>query len=121
MSLTKEDKLKILARVFYIDNEDTYEDYRDALTEFMAKPPPDQFIDFSLQPYLKPAEEGCILLMTDSGHVASIRIKDGYFEPRTETTENEDLEIQAKFTETADQNPGLDGVDLLYKMGWKKV
>ena len=121
MKLTKEDKCRIVARNFYTDNPDQYEDYHEALTEFMSgNNCSDTFIEFCVAPYLKP-EDGCEIVMSDIGHVASVRLLDGFFNPRTEMTQDEGEAMEEAFHKAADEYPDLDGLDLLLKTGWKKI
>lgn len=120
MDISKQDKLKIMARLFFQDNEDQYEDFRDAEVEFMAHPPTDTFIDFCLEPLLK-KEEGTSIVMNSQGHVASVRHSDGFFDPKTDMTVDEGEEMEGAFHEAADKYPDLDGMDLLLKMDWKVI
>lgn len=87
--ITEEDKKRIVARAFYNDNEDQYEDFREALTEFMnGQNTSQKFIDFAVEPFIKPIE-GHIRLVNDEGHVIAFREKDGYMDPNHSNIENE--------------------------------
>jgi len=120
-TITKEDKCRIVARNFFTDNPDQYEDYHEALAEFMSGlNTSDQFIDFAVERYIKP-EKGFSLYMTDAGHVAAIRDADGFFQPRTEMTPEEVEELEEAFRKAADDFPDLDGFDLIEKIGWRKI
>ena len=119
--ISQEDKLKIVARLFFQDNPDQYEDYHEALTEFMGQSKPsDAFINSCVEHVIKP-QDGCAIVMSSVGHVASVRIDDGFFEPRTDMSDEECEAVEDRFQETADENPDLDGLDLLVKMDWKKI
>ncbi|MFV8250220.1 hypothetical protein [Bdellovibrio bacteriovorus] len=119
--LTKALKLKVCARAFYQDAEEgVYEDFRAAEVEFMAKPPPDRFIDFVAGNFIAPVAGHKVFVSSD-GHVARVRMSDGYFEPVTEMTEDEGETFEAKFMELLDSDVTLEPLDALKKMGWVEV
>lgn len=118
--MEKADKLKILARLFFQDNEDQYEDYRAAEIEFMTQTPSDSFIEFTLGHTLKP-KEGHELVYSPVGHVAYVRDSDGFLEPVTEMSQEDGMELETEFEEAAGKYLDLDGMDLLLKTSWKKV
>lgn len=119
--MKKEDKLKILARLFFQDNQDDYEDFRAAEVEFMANQPTDMFIEFCLKPILSKKRDDNSLVMNSQGHVASVRHSDGYFEPLTEMTQDDGSEMEDAFHEASEKYPDLDGLDLLVKTDWKVI
>lgn len=119
--ITREDKNRIAARLFFQDNSDQYEDYHEALTEFMSgNNTSEVFVDFCVKPMVQP-EEGCAVVTNEIGHVATVRLSDGFFSPRTEMTQDEGEAIEEKFHEAADLHPDLDGLDLLLTTGWKQI
>lgn len=118
--MKKEMKLRILARNFFTDNQDQYEDYRHALTEFMANEPSDTFVEFCIEPYVTP-KDGFVVMYRDDGHVAEIRNADGWFNPRTEMTHEEGAEFEEQYEKAMEEFPNLEGYDLLEKIGWVRL
>lgn len=119
--ITVEDKRRICARAFYQDNKDQYEDYHEALAEFMSgQNVSDSFIDTVVEPFVSP-EPGHFVVVNDLGHVASVRDSDGFFSPRTEFTQDEGMSLEVEFTKAMDEFPDLDGIPLLEKTGWRVV
>ena len=115
------DKRKIAARLFFSDNRDSYDDFQDALNEFTdGKNQTDAFIDTLVSPILKPVEEH-ILLMRYDGHVATLRLADNFFSPRTKMIEEEGEELKEQFEITNQQNPNDNELELLLKMGWTLI
>lgn len=100
-----EDKIKICARLFFQEGND-YEDYREAYAEFCANKPSDKFLDFAIEPILKHKDsEHKLFMHKESGHVATLRIKDGFFSPITEMTEDEGLETSEATLNEIDKIP----------------
>lgn len=119
MNITKEDKARICARAFFQDNQDQYEDYHEALTEFTSgNNVSDSFIDFAVEHYLTPVP-GYILVTNAVGHVVNIRDSDGFLEPVTEMSEEECEAMNEAFHEAADKYADLTELALLEKIGWK--
>jgi hypothetical protein len=115
--IAAEDKRKIAARAFFHDDNE-YEDFHEAETEFMALNHAEAFIDFVCEPYLKP-KPGHSIVMRGDGHLATVREVDGFFEPVFDMTDKEGEEVMEAFNEAAEKHPGLDGLPLLLKTGWK--
>jgi hypothetical protein len=99
--MTKEDKVKIAARLFYQD-DNGYEDYRDAHIEFCSNCPSEEFINFATQDILK-KEDGHKIFFNGEGHVATLRMSDGFFSPRTEMSEDEGEELEEKIMDEMDK------------------
>lgn len=115
-----EDQRKIVARNFFNDNRDSYEDYHEAETEFMSRDISETFIKLALEPYIK-QESGHILFMRDDGHVASLRESDQFFSPRTEMTDEEGEELEESFEAAKEKYPNYNEVQLLESIGWRKI
>ena len=119
--ITQEEKRKIAARCFYADNMDEYEDFQEAMVDFMGQhKPSDTFVNFVVDEYLKP-EAGLSVWMSIDGHVATIREKDGYFKPRTMMFEDDALKMQADYEQASIAFPNLKQIELLPKIGWKRI
>jgi len=119
--ITTEDKRKICARNFFNDNRDQYEDYHEAAAEFLSgQNVSDRFVDFAVEPYIKP-QEGHYVLVGNDGHVATVRAEDGFFSPRTEMTREEGEAIEAAFEAMNDKYPEALELELLEKMGWRVI
>src|ERR1700677_2393162 len=100
--VTTEDKLKIAARAFFTDNQDQYEDYHEALSEFISgSNQSETFIEFCVEPYIKP-EDGHAVLVRDDAHVATVRMSDGLFTPRTEMSQGEGEKFEADYEKAMD-------------------
>lgn len=120
MNLTAEEKRKIVARFFFRDNPDEYEDFHEAHVEFASgQNVSDSFVDSVIEMNIK-SEEGHSFVMNESGHVAKVRLTDGFFEPLTGMTEEEGSEVIETF-HAAEGKYDLDGLDLLLKCGWKVI
>lgn len=115
-----EDKIRIVARAFFQDNPNDYEDYHAALSEFMNREnTSDKFIEFGAEPFLK-CKPGHVLVIREiDGHLATVRESDGYLEPVFEMTKDEGESMMDSFHEASEKYPDLDGVPLLLKTGWK--
>lgn len=126
MSLTIRDKRIIVARNFFIDNQegkDAYEDFREALIEFTgSQAPPDAFIEFAVQPYLDQRKDGHLLLLHPDGWLMNLRTKDDYMEPVTEMTDEQGETLHEEFQAMDDKFPDEESaVKLLQKIGWKII
>jgi len=118
--ITKEDKRRIAARLFFNDNKDQYEDYHEALSEFISgQNQSDDFIDFVVEPLLK-GEPGHHLFTKD-GHVAKLRIEDDFFSPLTEMSEFDGESFETSFDAVADKNPNTSVSGILELLGWKRL
>jgi len=120
--LTLEDKKRICARLFFTDNEDQYEDYHEALAEFMSgENVTETFVDFAVQSAIQP-EEGHDVYTNKGGHVATVRLDDGFFSFRTEMTDDEVEEARELWEKAREENPEVGDISvLLEKAGWKKI
>lgn len=119
--ITMEDKKRILARAFFTDNRDQYEDYHEALTEFMSgQNVTDRFIEFGAEPYLR-GKEGYELFTNKDGHVVAFREHDGHVLPITEMDEDEGDAFNEALQKLADENPVADMNDIFEKLGWKQI
>ncbi len=116
---SKEDKRRIVARNFFTDNRDQYEDYHEALTEFMSGAnASDRFVDAAAESFIKP-KDGHTVLVRDDGHVVEVRDIDAFMEPRTEMTEDEFTELTDQIGVALEENEDLDGAAVLVKIGWR--
>lgn len=120
MRLHIDDKRKIAARLFFVDNRDVYDCFQDALDEFKEGKQSDPFIDAVVAPVLSQVE-GHVLLMSPDGHVATLRLSDYFFAPRTIMIEEEGDALEKQFKLINDENPDDDELELLKKMGWKRI
>lgn len=115
------DKRIIAARLFFVDNRDSYDDFKDALDEFLdGKNQSDKFIDAVVNPIMKKTE-GHILLMSPNGHVANLRLSDNFFSPLTQMTLEEGEALEKQFETTNNTFPEDDELEILKKMGWKTI
>lgn len=119
--VSAEDKRRICARLFFQDNQDQYEDYHEAAAEFLSgNNASDKFVDFTVEAIVRP-EPGHMIFVRDDGHVASLRMEDGFFEPRTEMTEDEGEENMEKFGQAFEDDPELEPLGALKAIGWRAV
>lgn len=121
MNLNMEEKRKIAARVFFQDNQNDYEDYHEAATEFLNPGNmSDQFVEFVVEPLTKPLE-GYLLFTRDDGHVIRVRADDGFLEPVTEMTNDEGELLAEQLTKASEEKPDFDDIGLLKAIGWKLI
>jgi hypothetical protein len=121
MTLTKEDRARIVARAFYEDNRDQYEDYRHALTEFMNQQnTSEEFMKFAVEPFVKP-KEGHSIWVNDVGHVLAVRAEDGFVEPIFEMTDAEFEELQEHTENAVDANQDADEFEIMEMIGWRRI
>lgn len=120
--LTIEDKRRIVARIFFTDNRDQYEDYHEALSEFISgNNQSEDFINFAVKPYVE-SKKGHTVLMRDDGHVVDIRESDGFLSYRTDMTEDEAESLQDQTTEVIDEYPDKEpGIWILKSLGWRVI
>lgn len=125
LTLTKEDKIKICARVFFADNfgtEEGYEDYHEALAEFSgSNAPNERFMDFTIEPYIKLPKEGERVFMSKDGQVGTVRMKDGFFTPRTPMLQTDVEKMEQDFHVAMENNKHLSPLEILFLIGWKEL
>jgi len=120
IQISKEDKRRLCARAFFEDNPDQYEDYHEALTEFMSNKVTDSFIDAICRFNVNP-EPGFGMFIRDDGHIMSYRFTDDFCQPQTCMTDEECEADQAAFTEISGNFPDLSSLEILEKMGWRRI
>jgi hypothetical protein len=126
MELTKEDKLKILARNFYndntkeVDSKNGYKNYSEALSEFFKNSPSDSFIDSVLRNYIK-QETGKKLFMNDEGFLITLRESDNFIEFVNVITEKDARKIQARSLAILNADPDISETEALSLAGWREV
>lgn len=121
MNLSKEDKCKIAARLFYDDNRDQYEDFHEAFVEFASGlNVSEAFLETVVSLNVKP-RSGHRIVLGPNGALAAVREVDGFFEPISNMTHDEGAIMEGSFNVACEEYTDLDEWGILNKIGWKVI
>lgn len=121
MKLSKEDRARICARLFYEDNREDYADYREALVEFITNKVTDSFMNTVIVQSVS-YDKDYRFFVRDDGHVVKVRISDKFCSPVTRMDRQTGEKFEIEFDEKSDNLPEhLDEYDVLKEMGWREI
>ena len=119
--MTREQKNKIAARLFFQDNREDYDSYEQAVKE-ASEHMSDSFVDTVVRGVTKPRKGYRILFRESDGHVVAVRTKDDFLQPITEMTTEDGAEIEKAFDALAEKNDACwSSLVLLQHCGWALV
>jgi hypothetical protein len=117
MSMEKEHKIKIAARLFFDDNQEEYENYEQSVEGL--RDASDEFLDHVVKNFYRNKPGHRSFYNPEDGHIISLRTSDDWLEPVTAMSKEYGDEIHEKFRAASIQREDfVSTAVLLQDCGW---